>query len=364
MVNFVLSGLNANVAQTSTNALTTVTAATETESIGPVLNLTIPAAEWNKVFSIGDNIYHTYSGVLPTLDNNSDSTTLATKNLTDPGTGAAEDEEDGVKLQEPEETAQTIADDCIRAFIFKITDTRGQQGLYSNIADLNTEIDTLLTSTAGTPAADSTTLINKLKWSILSANGLTDSTTTVANLSRQLKLLCLASDSSRLTADSATDMYHANNILSNLVGDLSGVSGSTSYTDGTYTQGTSNIDIAVSSANGTASGTGTSAAISTITIRDNKVVGVTFSNVGSGYKVGNILTISTNILAGSGDKVAMANTYTLVAGDLDNAGGFTNKLFNFLFEANDTLSFQLTITPHTTPTQPVAKVYNIKITMS
>ena len=285
--------------------------------------------------------------------------TLETKDITDPGDGAASTAADGVKLQEPEETDQTIAADAIRSFIFGITNSRGQQGLYSNISTINAEIDTLLTTDGNTPAADATLLVNKLKYSIQQANGDTDSNNDVGNLSRQLKLLCLAGDATRLTDDTATDMYASTNVLSNIVGDLSSVSGEVTYVDGIYTHGTGSKSFSfVKSGNPAA----TAAVIDKITIRNGKVAGVTFSDAGAGYAAGETLTITTNILTTTAN-VAMT-AYTLVAGDLDADGAFNNKLHNFLFEAGDSLSFQVAINPKNTPSNQENKNYNIKVTMT
>jgi len=471
MVNFVLSGLNESVTQTTNLATQGIENGTATESTGPVLNLTMNASLWNGIFSIGENIYRTYSSELPelkhsiTLSGNLNSitasggntlangthtsgisftdeagsganangtggvissitvtgnavtsvifstsgsgylagntititctelngggalgaytvvagdlnsaggfisgSTLATKDITDPGTGAASIASDGVKLQEPEETTQTIADDVIRSFLFGIHNLRGQDGLYSNISTVNSQIDGLLTDTGGSD------FVTKLKAKIDVAtntngqtdnDGLTDSTTTDVNLSRQLKLICLANDPTRLTDNSATDIYHANNILSHLPGRLDNlVSGS--LTDGVYsTGGSGNAGKTFSVAIGEngAGSVGTDVVVSEITVRGTKVAGIKFSNVGADFVVGNTLTFTTDI-ASTNSSVAFDNAYTIAATDIDNDGKLNKTLFNFLFEANDTLSFQCTIVPTGSPANQDSKNYNIKVTMA
>ena len=98
----------------------------------PTLDLTMNINEWNKVFAFGTNIYRTYSSQLPILDNNDDGKTLATEDLTATNI-----------IVEPEETDQTIADNVIRTWVKQITGVYNQTGLYSNIATINSEIDTL-----------------------------------------------------------------------------------------------------------------------------------------------------------------------------------------------------------------------------
>ena len=315
----------------------------------------------------------------------------------------------GTELQEPEEVEQTIADDAIRHFLFGITGNYNQQGTFSNIETINTTIDDLLTGTGGS------TLDAALKTSITSANGLTDTNNTTANLSRQLMLQVSSGEAARLTSN-AFGQYHGDNILSNFVGDLSGITSTT----GTYT-----------TADGIAAatdGSGTGQELESIIVRDSKVVGVKFSKPGSGHTAGDVITLTGSGLkagtyagtvtttptdmvagtytdvslpggtAGTGAKatIVVANattitsitittpgsgyvdtetitlaadavggstsivltlatsdigtvtfgaTYTLVAGDLDADGGFSNNLYNFTFEANDTLTFQVTVAP-------------------
>ena len=43
--------------------------------------------------------------------------------------------------------------------------------------------------------------------------------------------------------------------------------------------------------------------------------------------------------------VAFMEEGLIVQGDLDADGGFSNNLYNFTFEANDTLTFQVTVAP-------------------
>lgn len=445
MVLFTLNELNS----TLTNVVAFAVQGPVTEnpiSAAPTLDLSMPISEWNKVFAIGDNIYHTYSGVLPALDHtvnlantmptiganatngtyttgftstpatngsgsgaavssitvsgngtdavssvifgtsgsgyavgntititgnfgngsealgaytivaadlNSDGgfisgSTLATKDLTDPGTGNAASAADGLKLQEPAETNQTIASDAIRAFVFQITGARGQDAIYSNIANINSAIDALLLGTI------STGLVFKLKAKLDTADAMTDSTATVANLARQLKLICLAGAPDRLGSGSG-EIYHTGNILSNIVGELDGLA--TGLTDGTYTHGTNSISIVLATTGGNAV-TSAASGISMI-VRGGRVAGVKFTTVGEGYQPDQTLTFTTNI---SGSSVEM-NGYTVVAGDIDNDGAFNNNLYNFLFAAGDTLNFQATIAPETTITGPSSKNFHVKITM-
>lgn len=319
----------------------------------------------------------------------------------------------GTALQEPEEVEQTIADDAIRHFMYGITGNYNQQGTFSNIETINTTIDDLLTGTGGS------TLDALLKTSISNANGLPDTTNTTANLSRQLMLQVSSGESARLTSN-AFGQYHRDNILSNLVGVLTGITSTT----GTYTTADG---IAA-----TTDGGGTGEVLESITVRDNKVVGVKFSKPGSGHSAGDVITLTgsglrvgtftvdgasvgavsgataatytdvaltggttsgtgataTVVVAdattitsitittpgkgyadtdtvtipanqlGTGSAavtltlatadigtVTFSTTYALVAGDLDNDGGLSNNLYNFTFEANDTLTFQVTVAP-------------------
>ena len=299
----------------------------------PTLDITMNINEWNKVFAFGTNIYRTYSSQLPILDNNDDAKTLATEDLTATNI-----------IVEPEETNQTIADNVIRTWVKQIHGVANQTILYSNIATINSEIDTLLTG----DDTDENHLVYKLKESLDSANGLTDSNTTVTNICRNLKTMLEAdsSSSSRLSSNSGK-IYHVDNILSNLVGDLSNiVSG---QTNGTYT---SSNNISFSN-----TGNGSGGVLSSITILGGEIVGIKFSSAGSNYAVGDVLTFSAT-------GVTFSNTYTLVAGDIDNNGGFSNNLYYFLFESGDSIIFQLTIIPPTVPTNITSKNYAIKITMS
>tara|TARA_B100001063_G_scaffold37869_2_gene31443 strand:- start:22728 stop:24092 length:1365 start_codon:yes stop_codon:yes gene_type:complete len=452
MVLFTLNELNDTV--TNTTGFVVQGPVTENPiTAAPILDLSMSITDWNKVFAIGDNIYHTYSGVLPELKhkvnlagtmptisanatdgtytsgytlatttgsgsggvissitvsgngtdavtsvifgtagsgyavgntititgnfgNGSESlgvytivaadlnsaggfisgSTLGTKDLTDPGTGNAEDEEDGTKLQEPNETDQTIASDAIRSFIYGITGARGQDGLYSNVATINALIDTLLTRPTTDGSSANTDLVHKLKAKIDTADAMTDTTATAANLARQLKLICLAGDADRL-GNGANEIYHTGNILSNLVGELDGLA--TGLTDGTYTHGTNSVTITLATTGGNAV-TSAASGISMI-VRGGRVAGVKFTTVGEGYQVGQTLTFTTNI---SGSSVAM-NAYTIVAGDIDNDGAFTNNLYNFLFEATDTLNFQLSVAPLASGAigGQTTKNFHIKITM-
>ena len=334
MVSFTLNGLNNTV--TNVTGFVATTAATENTVDAPELDLQMTASAWNTVFSFGEKIFHTYSAELPDLVHNVDSSTLGTKNLT-AGTG-------NKILQEPEETEQTIADDVIRWWIYKITGVRNQDILYSNIGTINGAIDALLVGTT------STDLVYKLKASLDNADNLTETNTTTANLSRQLQLLTLSGAPDRLGNESG-EMYNSANLLSNLVGDLTSV--------------TSGDPDAVLTSGFTLSDNGSSvtedAVIGSVTIRGGKIVGVVFSTAGAGYAVGDVITI-THASINSGTGV----TYTLVAGDLDNNGGFTNGLYNFLFSAGDTLTFQVSIGPNTTNaiSGPTSKNYAIKITMA
>lgn len=346
MVHFILNGLNQTL-QVVTD-FTEVSAANESAIDAPVLDLTMTAASFNTLFAFGENIYHTYSGEFPALVHTGDSSTLATKNVTSGSGNAA--------LQEPEETDQTIASDTIRHFVYQITGARNQTGLYANIAAVNTEIDNLLILTNGATGGSATQLPLKLQHTIGQANNLTDTTNTAANLARQLKLLVGAS---RLVVG---ELYATSNILSNLVGDLSGVNGAVNYTDGVYTTGGSGN--AGKTFSMTTTGSGETAAISSVTIRDNNVVGVVFSNAGTGYAAGDTVTITTDIVS-TGSGVAMT-AYTLVAGDIANGGALSNKLYNFLFKASDTLSFQVGVNPKSGSdfANQTTKNYKIKITMS
>jgi hypothetical protein len=299
----------------------------------PTLKLTMNASEWNKVFAFGTNIYRTYSSQLPILDNHANSETLATEDL----------DETNIII-EPEETDQTIADNVIRTWVKQITGVQNQTSLFSNIAIINAHLDTLLTSSGN----DETHLVYKLKASLDNANGLTDQNTDVNNIPRDLKTQ-LAADSgsaNRLTTNTG-QIYHTDNILSNLVGDLSGIA--TVDSDGTYT---SNLSFVYS---GTAT---TVATLSHVTIRGGKLAGVRFSSAGSGYTVGQTITITNDGTS--------YTAYTLIAGDLDNNNGFTNNLYNFLFISEDSITFQLTMAPKGNSTFPnqISKNYAIKIVMT
>jgi hypothetical protein len=338
----------------------------------------------------------------------------------------------GTSLQEPEEVGQTIADDAIRHFLFGITGNYNQQGTFSNIETINTTIDDLLTGTGDS------TLDTKLKSSIADANGETDADTDIGNLSRQLMLQVSSGEAARLTSN-AFGQYHGDNVLSNFVGDLSGITSTT----GTYTTADG---IAISG------GTGDDEELESITVRDGKVVGVKFSKPGNSYSVDDVITLTgsglkvgaftvdessvgevsgatagtyTDItlgagsIAGTGAKATVvvadattitsitittpgkgyadtetvtipanqlgtgsaevtltiatgdfgtltfSTTYTLVAGDLDANGGFSNNLYNFTFEANDTLTFQVTVAPKSDATNAgqTSINYAAKITM-
>jgi len=299
----------------------------------PTLKLTMNASEWNKVFAFGTNIYRTYSSQLPILDNHANSETLATEDL----------DETNIII-EPEETDQTIADNVIRTWVKQITGVQNQTSLFSNIAIINSDLDTLLTSSGN----DETHLVYKLKASLDTANGLTDQNTDVNNIPRDLKTQ-LAADSgsaNRLTTNTG-QIYHTDNILSNLVGDLSGIA--TVDSDGTYT---SNLSFVYS---GTAT---TVATLSHVTIRGGKLAGVRFSSAGSGYTVGQTITITNDGTS--------YTAYTLIAGDLDNNNGFTNNLYNFIFISEDSITFQLTMAPKGNSTFPnqISKNYAIKIVMT
>ena len=299
----------------------------------PTLKLTMNASEWNKVFAFGTNIYRTYSSQLPILDNHANSETLATEDL----------DETNIII-EPEETDQTIADNVIRTWVKQITGVQNQTSLFSNIAIINSDLDTLLTSSGN----DETHLVYKLKASLDTANGLTDQNTDVNNIPRDLKTQ-LAADSgsaNRLTTNTG-QIYHTDNILSNLVGDLSGIA--TVDSDGTYT---SNLSFVYS---GTAT---TVATLSHVTIRGGKLAGVRFSSAGSGYTVGQTITITNDGTS--------YTAYTLIAGDLDNNNGFTNNLYNFIFISEDSITFQLTMAPKGNSTFPnqISNNYAIKIVMT
>ncbi len=245
----------------------------------------------------------------------------------------------GTALQESEETEQTIADDTIRHFMYGITGNYNQQGSFSNLETINTTIDNLLTGTAAL------TLIAKLKTSILGADLETDADTDTGNLSRQLFLQLSSGEPARLTTNTY-QQYHNDNVLSNLVGDLSGIASTT----GTYTTADS-INVATT-------GSGTGQVVESITVRDSKVVGVKFSKPGRGHAVADTLTFTAT-------GVTFSATYSLVAGDIDSAGGLSNNLHNFLFEAGDTLTFQCTVAPNGSATNSgqTSINYAIKVTM-
>tara|TARA_B110000881_G_scaffold219827_1_gene242795 strand:- start:702 stop:1700 length:999 start_codon:yes stop_codon:yes gene_type:complete len=331
MVSFTLNGLSATITNATDFVATTAAAVTALDA--PELDLTMSASAWNTVFSFGEATYHTYSAELPVLVHATDNKTLATKELTS-GTG-------NKALQEPEETSHTLSEDVVRHFIFKITGARNQSSLYSNISTVTDDIDALLIGTGAS------SLAYNLKASLDSADGKTDSDTTGDNLGRQLKLLTLSGAPTRLEGEAAGDIYHASNLLSNLVGDLTGVT--SGDTDAVLTTGFT-----------LTGGTGTGAVIGSVTIRGGKIVGVVFSTAGSGYVATDVLSITHEDI-NSGTAV----TYTLVGGDLDNDGGFTNGLYNFLFSANDILNFQITIAPlsGSAYSNQASKTYAIKITM-
>jgi hypothetical protein len=294
---------------------------------------------------------------------------------------------------------------------------------------INTSIDDLLTGAGGS------TLDALLKASILAANSDTDANTDIGNLSRQLLLQVSSGESSRLT-NNAFGQYHSDNILSNFVGVLTGITSTT----GTYTTADG---IAATTA-----GSGTGEELESITVRDDKVVGVKFSKPGSGHVAADVITLTgsglkaaayagtvtttpTDMVAGpytdvplpgggtgtgakativvggsstitsitittpgrlyaNGETITLATdavggstsivltlatadigtvtfpqTYALVAGDLDADGGFSNNLYNFTFEANDTLTFQITVAPKAAATNAgqTSINYASKITM-
>jgi hypothetical protein len=299
----------------------------------PTLKLTMNASEWNKVFAFGTNIYRTYSSQLPILDNHTNSETLATEDLDQTNI-----------IIEPEETDQTIADNVIRTWVKQITGVQNQTSLFSNIAIINAHLDTLLTSSGN----DETHLVYKLKASLDNANGLTDQNTGVNNITRNLKtqLEADSGSSNRLTTNTG-QIYHTDNILSNLLGDLSGIT-MNSQSDGTITSGLTFVY------SGTAT---TNATISHVTIRDEKLAGVRFSDAGSGYTTGQTIRV--------GIDSTFYDPYTIETGDLDGNGGFSKKLYNFLFINGDSIAFQLTMAPKANSNLPqqTSKNYAIQIEM-
>jgi hypothetical protein len=314
----------------------------------------------------------------------------------------------GTALQEPEEVEQTIAADAIRHFMYGITGNYNQQGTFSNIETINTTLDDLLTGTGGSTLdaalktsiaaangdTDANTGIGNLSRQLMLQVSSGEAARLTSNAFGQYHddnvLSNFVGDLSSITSTTGTyttadgiaattdgigsgeelesiivrdskvvgvkfskpGSGHAENDVITLsstgldpVAYAGTVSALTNGTAATYT------DVALT--DGTTSGTGAKA---TIVVADaTTITSITITTPGSGYANGDTVTLAAGTLGGSSDVVTLtlatsdllsfSTTYTLVAGDLDADGGFSNNLYNFTFEANDTLTFQITVAP-------------------
>ena len=126
---------------------------------------------------------------------------------------------------------------------------------------------------------------------------------------------------------------------------------------------------------GTTSGSGATATV--VVGGASSITSITITTPGKGYANGDTVTFAAGTLGGGSaavtltlvtadiGTVAFSTTYALVAGDLDADGGFSNNLYNFTFEANDTLTFQITVAPKATAANAgqTSINYAAKITM-
>jgi hypothetical protein len=244
------------------------------------------------------------------------------------------------------DTDQSIPAYTIRKWALDIFGVENKSGSFSNVDIVTTALQGLLTGTA------STDLHDKIQAQLTTANNNNESATTVANVSRQLYLQLLDSVSSSRLASGSGNIYVDANIVSNLFGTLP--VNSNSIANGTYT---SSLSLANTSVASTPS---TNAVASSVTIAGDVVTAVKLSTAGAGYTAGDTITISINSVA--------LGAYTVVANDLDSSDGFGNKIYNFLFETNDTLSFQVTMQPESTDlsitdNEPSNQAYTLKVTM-
>lgn len=325
--------------------------------------------------------------------------TLATVELSTPA---------GTALQEPEEAEQTIADDAIRHFMYGITGNYNQQGTFSNLETINATIDTLLTGTGGSTLdaalktsiltangnTDANTGIGNLSRQLMlqvssgeaarltnNAFGQYHGDNVVSNFVGDLSSIT-STTGTYTTADgiaASTGGSGTGELLESIivrdskvvgvkfskpgsghsVDDVITLTGSglkavtyagtvTTPSDmvaGTYTD--------VTLPGGTA-GTGAKATI--VVANATTITSITITTPGSGYANGETITLAADAVGGATSivltlatsdigTVTFSTTYTLVAGDLDADGGFSNNLYNFTFEANDTLTFQITVAP-------------------
>jgi hypothetical protein len=422
MVDFTLNALNTSIMNTT--AFIPEEAATETDISGnPTLLLSMNTVFWNNVFGIGTDKYTTYKDNLPTLDTISFTTSGSgtgglidevvisdtgstntvqsittsaagsgyaaadtitiyingvalgpyTLHSSDVSSGALVSNLDGSDMPtntnaiangtytrttmattnlaanitiESGDTDQTIPAYTIRKWALDIFGVENKASSFSNVDSVTTELQGLLTGTA------STDLHNKIQAQLTIANNNNGSNTTVANVSRQLYLQLLDSASSSRLASGSGNIYVDSNIVSNLFGTLP--ANSNSIANGTHT---SNLSLANTSVASTPS---QDAVASSVTIAGGVVTAIKFSTAGAGYTAGDTITISINSVA--------LGAYTVVANDLDSSDGFGNNIYNFLFKTNDTLSFQVTMQPHSTELsitvhEPTDQDYTIKVTM-
>jgi hypothetical protein len=423
MVDFTLNALNTSILNTT--AFIPEEAATETDISGnPTLLLSMNTVFWNNVFGIGTDKYTTYKDNLPTLDTISFTTsgsgtggliedvvisdtgstnTVQSITTSAAGSGYAADDTitiyiNGVALGpytlhssdvsggaldgnldgssmptntpnaiangtytrttmattnlaanitiESGDTDQTIPAYTIRKWALDIFGVENKASSFSNVDSVTTALQGLLTGTA------STDLHDKIQAQLTIANNNNESNTTVANVSRQLYLQLLESDSSSRLASGLGNIYVDSNIVSNLFGTLP--TNSNSIANGTHT---SNLSLANTSVASTPS---QDAVASSVTIAGGVVTAIKLSTAGAGYTAGDTITISINSVA--------LGAYTVVANDLDSSDGFGNNIYNFLFKTNDTLSFQVTMQPHSTElsitdNEPTDQDYTIKVTM-
>lgn len=313
----------------------------------------------------------------------------------------------GTALQEPEEVEQTIAADAIRHFMYGITGNYNQQGTFSNLETINTTLDDLLTGTGGSTLdaalktsiaaangdTDANTGIGNLSRQLMlqvssgeaarltnNAFGQYHDDNVVSNFVGDLSSIT-STTGTYTTADgiaASTGGSGTGELLESIIVRDSKVVGvkfskpgsghaendvitlsstgldpvayagtvTTTPTDmaaGTYT------NVALT---GSIAGTGAKA---TIVVADaTTITSITITTPGSGYANGETITLATDAVGGSNsivltlatsDLLSFSTTYTLVEGDLDADGGFSNNLYNFTFEANDTLTFQITVAP-------------------
>ena len=315
----------------------------------------------------------------------------------------------GTALQEPEEVGQTIADDAIRHFMYGITGNYNQQGTFSNIETINTTLDTLLTGTGGSTLdaalktsiaaangdTDANTDIGNLSRQLMlqvssgeaarltsNAFGQYHDDNVLSNFVGDLSSITsttgtyTTADGIAATTDGSGSGEELESIIvrdskvvgvkfskpgsGHSVGDVITLTGSglkAGTYNGTVTTTPSDMGAGTYTDVALTGGTAGTGAKATIVVADaTTITSITITTPGSGYANGETITLATNAVGGSNSivltlatsdigTVTFGATYTLVAGDLDADGGFSNNLYNFTFEANDTLTFQITVAP-------------------